>query len=1715
MKRMISCLTAVILLLASCLSVCAVEIENSVEETAEVSDAFGQTESADEETDVPVTDAESTIMREDIRSGSGQIDVSILSALLLERDVQFEISLTGQTTKTVTLMGNTDQTEQEGVSFENLAPGTYTLTVSASGFAKYTQEIIVENQACFIKLMTGFVSGYDYDGSVHPGVLLIGDVNGDGVVDDQDKTLLVDAMDSGLENKTADLNGDGEINLVDLENLAKGYGKKAAASTVEIGIPASAVEVKHDLSTEVKGDLGALLTNEKGSVTLIPANGEAITSDNPVSLEFDFSENSSHVLDGIVIETGRENPVNSMTVEIVYEDSDGTIQTETVPFSEGIDFLLADENIRTIQDESGAISIDLKSQIAVKKITFHIMGMKNDAALATISKVEFLNGMENRIPEPALDIPQDVSVDAGNKKFALTWTACLNVTGYEVLISYDGKEELVYTKGNALSVSSFYGGKLTNNTPYSVKVRSVNGTWRSGFSAEQNVVMKADKKPDPPDNLTLTGNYKSIVASWKKMEDTDSYCLYYREKGTEEYEKIDDITENSYTISGLKDKTSYQIYVTGVNELGESGPSLVGTAETTDLEPAKMPKYKLINAAEKGNVSEHIVNAFYMNGSMVDSSLDGEEKSAWGTVDHNPLSHFFLNSWDSGGYNNLGNNGVTYEFDQPYKLQYIALQELAVQSPGYGYVRVKYWDENGALTEINRMGIQRKTDEDNRVYYLIKLPAAVTAKKIQFGVSRSVASGTITFSEVYFYHYDSLEDDIIALYEDDLHTVLRSDVTQATIDELRNRINTKDEQSGEYHPDQAKLERELKTAEDILNETFISNSVQIHSGITTGEVNRGFGGLNAWQPLGITAAAGEEITVYVGHNSKRTGDNTNLQLVATQYHSEASAVSKVVANLKVGRNAVTIPKLSTIDVEAGGSLYVQYTGTNANDRYAVRVSGGVEVPVLDLYQVTDREERLARAEVYLQQLQNYVNQIEAAHNEAHKNSNMSSVNKYEYEAANCILGASDILSDTMLLSLPAQQILSGSKGSAQTLVDSMDAVENMMYLFYQHKGLNSTAVDAKDRIPAQHQNIRYQRMFAGAFMYASGNHIGIEWGSAPALVSGKSLEADAQGKYVSGQYFGWGIAHEIGHCINQGSYAVAEITNNYFSVLAQAKDQNDSVRFKYENVYDKVTSGTKGTAFNVFTQLGMYWQLHLAYDDCYNYKTFENYEEQLANLFYARVDTYARTPSKAPQTEIPLTLSGGSDQILMRLSCAAAEKNILEFFERWGKTPDPDTIAYASQFEKETRAIYYANDDSRVYRLENAVAGSKLGVDGTVAAVGDGTTVTVNENEANRVDFNLTSTNKDLFGYEIVRCTISGGKVEKEVAGFTTESTFTDYVTTMNNRVVTYEVTVIDHFLNRSAVKTLEPVKIEHKGNIDKSHWTLSANGITATSKIESDEEDREDTCAANVENPIMSIADNRNDTVFTGTIGNHAEILVELNQYQTITGFEYKAGNGTPIQEYGISIREADGSWKEVSSGTLGQNKTVYFGKNGNVAAYQTDAVKLEVKAQSGQEISIAELDLLGVTGDNVELETTMNGSPAIGILKEDFRYAQGKDDVILAGSIVFTGVYKGNPAYNVVVLYDQDGRIVTSNGEASHIILADVPDTGNIEDVNAGNWIYWISPDGIDLTKLQKVRAELYRVDGALTNEGQRLVSDSLFVNMPKKLSNVTLTQSGHNSN
>lgn len=92
---------------------------------------------------------------------SGQIDVSICQAVIFDKETVFTVSLTGHEDKEIVLAEDAKEPAARGmVSYENLPAGTYALTVSAPGFAGYTQEITVDGWAYQVWLTTGFVSGY-------------------------------------------------------------------------------------------------------------------------------------------------------------------------------------------------------------------------------------------------------------------------------------------------------------------------------------------------------------------------------------------------------------------------------------------------------------------------------------------------------------------------------------------------------------------------------------------------------------------------------------------------------------------------------------------------------------------------------------------------------------------------------------------------------------------------------------------------------------------------------------------------------------------------------------------------------------------------------------------------------------------------------------------------------------------------------------------------------------------------------------------------------------------------------------------------------------------------------------------------------------------------------------------------------------------------------------------------------------------------------------------------------------------------------------------------------------------------------------------------------------------------------------------------------------------------------------------------------------------
>ncbi|MDE6664868.1 MAG: fibronectin type III domain-containing protein, partial [Ruminococcus sp.] len=719
---------------------------------------------------------------------------------------------------------------------------------------------------------------------------------------------------------------------------------------------------------------------------------------------------------------------------------------------------------------------------------------------------------------------------------------------------------------------------IKTNTTYYVHVRSVSAggeDYKSIWSDAAKVHVEPQEVPAKPDYVTIKGGTKSLNVSWSssRTNSATSYLLCYGKRSevqdvaaetftSDKFEDAKTTFENAnytcvelgkttnYTIIGLEDNVEYNVFVVACNKNGGSERSDVKSGKTIMAVPVQMHRYGAINIDDKGNIgSEHIVNVYRGSaGSTVGNSEDEENAkkvaagendaklTTWAIVDGDQGSYYAKTSgsgdlWNNGGYNGPSNDSFVFEFDDVYEFSSFAVT-YPYSNNSIAYSCVRYWDEKGYYTLKNIGGYSTFTDKNGNQYYLVRLPQTIKTNKLQIGLD--TYRGHISVAEMAFYTKDETREKIKNLYADEYHLVLKDDVTQETIDELRKEIAAKD-RWGETNPDRSTLTTELDAAEKLLhNAASLNPPVMIYNKITTNTANGGkavnYNGLNAWQPLGVSAGANTKILVYVGSsdmNNDKLGSATNLELVCTQYNSESNGLTLKSQKLYIGENEVFIPAGSLANDEGGGSLYISYSGAmNSSKSYSVRVAGGSPISVLDLFYVNDRMERLERAADYIEALERQVADMKDEHEYAHANAKHPDTNEpntqlnHEYNAKTCIAGATEILSNKMMYSIPAAQVLAGLGGKdssvesrAEKLVQSIDAMENMLTLFYQHKGLNpntsqnsvnnGSGVAGVDinKISNQHLNIRYQRMFEGASMYAAGNHIGIQYGTASGLVN--------------------------------------------------------------------------------------------------------------------------------------------------------------------------------------------------------------------------------------------------------------------------------------------------------------------------------------------------------------------------------------------------------------------------------------------------------------------------------------------------------------------------------------------------------------------------------------------------------------------------------------
>ncbi len=1293
-----------------------------------------------------------------------RLDYSQELSVLQARDIQAELLQNGRSLGQISMTsqasgqldGHPAQVELRdrlgGALTGSALPGALDLTVSDLPAGQYTLRFTGEGYTtCEVPFAIGACSQYVEVGT-GDGTFALGDLDANGLVDAKDRELLSAALGSTAraDLDRYDLNGDGLIDIVDLacvnRNVNTSGGQPTVLDTFCLGGLVDETQAAADLSaagTLMTGSLNDIL-QDKGSAVFATTSGQG-----DIRIPVPLAETVTAENLQIVTPDTAAGAIQAGTVEVEYDG--GTISRS---FSVG-DASVPQVHAITRTPGTNVITIPLGQRVAVKKVTITVTKTAQEE-YAVVETIRFLRDIiPEDLVEPNSQV-KDLTAAAGDAKVDLSWTRLTNVSGYLVEYWQQGQESA--RRQLRVNVPQAQVSGLSNLKTYCFTVTPVDGSWQGQSCTPVEAMPQPAKAPNAPEMVNITALDSQLVVSWKAAENATSYEVYLTDQpnaAASSYRQVGgEITGTQLTISELTNGTTYYLYIVAVNSVGSSAPSRVysGAPVATDYSrPEGIPTQGVLDNSEIADI------VLADPGNYDPNQYPDTPFSIQNVIDGDFHTHWTARNWSR-------NEHVEVTFTHPVDLSaviWVPRLDGAYPSNLRAY-SVQVWYNGEDLTQpghlltdgVDRGGVGSDSDvltwpnipNLNEIstsrFAILPFGPAENIVKISVAVEQR-AYNIVSLSELMFLEYDPehcLPDNIAALFADETRTCLAEGVTQEQIDGLRARLSS-DERY--YYMNLNTLADELTLAQELLttgaSSGVIVTGIQSRSSAADG-AKYGQGGSNL-QPLGAAAKAGQEITVY----ASGIPDGESLTLWATQFNTEVSAWQSQVATLTNGRNILTIPKIGSQDTPRGGSLYLTYSGANP-EGIQLHLRRAVDIPLLELsdWYTVDRPARQARITAYVDELSAYVSALGT--------SNLQT---------NC-LNVTEISMPTVLLSLPAAAVWGANgltvEGKAENLYQNVLAWEDLMHICKTTQGIDNTYANND---MTSRQNIRCMQMFSGAFMYAAGSHVGIGYGSCAGVVSGRPISALADGA-TGNNLFGWGIAHEIGH--NMDKLGRAEITNNIYSLMVQTYDGKQNTFTsrleaggKYPAIFTKTAQGMPGESNDVFVQLGMYWQLHLAYDGGDKPMDFYN------RFFKAwKAGTYTKDFTGLSYDErVALTASG------------TAGRDLTAFFTHWGMDLSQAVKDQLASYDPEDRAVWYLSDQSRRDRLNSVSPAS-----GTIAVqaerTGDMTIeVTITPNITGSVQ-----------GYEIWR---NGEAIAFVPASSGGEAvTYTDAMGSAGNRLYTY-----------------------------------------------------------------------------------------------------------------------------------------------------------------------------------------------------------------------------------------------------------------------------------------------------------------------------------------
>ena len=1490
------------------------------------------------------------------------------------------------------------------IKLTGLPVGDYTLRLEGKGYASCTAEVHLEHYSQHVIMNTG------------NGTFSLGDVdNTDGrhVVDGQDLRALEAQLGKSDAISTYDLNGDGVVDIVDLSYINKVMDLEGTPRLLDTAAIVSAAVDDSALSV-TQGSLTDLFSGQS-TVTVAPAAGQEELSI-PITLE-----QPTEMSEIAITTPSADGAIEAGTVTVLTEEDEEI----TIPFDVSMPAGVHAISRAAVQN---AVTIDLGKKVAVKKVTITVTKVTGQTGqtpeYAAVTQIEFLKDIVSDAIQADTQV-KGVAATAGDGEIALVWDSVSNVTGYTV---YYGTDKGSLNQSLAVNTNKATVSGLTNNKTYYFQIVATSEGWTGTPSAILSAVPVPDSAPGAPSNIMAEAADGALRLTWGSTKNATYYQVFYREKGASEFQRWgSDTTATSAVITGLTNGTEYEVAVKAGNSRGV-GPYSSIALGTPKRESFEMPALPTDGRIDNGEISSIVM----ADRSNVNWSLCPNFDVTTHLTDNDPNTY-----WVAATYWN--NSSITYTFRSVHDMNYLLVVpylDSAYKNRIANYTVTLKGEDGQVLATYYRDGVNVNSSN----YYILSFPETKDVKSVTLALGEKLGGPRVSISEIAFYNSDTLAEYIACLFTDGSFTALKGTVEQSQVTALRERLTA----LSSFYLDVKRLNDELNLAQALLDKDenalgLVKNDFQSRSGGASADVTAGQTASDL-QPLGITAKAGATVAIYA-----QLPDDAAVYVVPTQFYGESGVWKGTPVALHNGRNYLTIEQIGSLSDTRGGMLYLTYAGSDAKAiKLQVRVLDNAwEMPVLELsgWYTMNETQRKDAIRTYVQTLTAYVSGLSAA--------------SYKTDIRN----ATEISTPSVLLSLPADQVLAGLKGvnndedaMVNTMYQNVLAWEEELFIANKVQGIISSNAALEDYTypMTTRQNIRYMRMFAGAFMYAAGNHVGVEYGSASALVQGVPTSATGAGQ--TNGLFGWGIAHEIGH--NMDKLGKTECTNNIYSLFLQAWDGSSmavdtrlTVDGRWADIFNKTAQSRPGSANNVFVQLGMYWQLHLAYDDGSDPLAFYN---QFFRLWKSGA------------------YSGYSyDERVALIASQVADRNLTEFFTRWGMTLSDGVKDILDDYTAETRAIWYLNDASRTYRLSTGQAAS--GTASLTASV-----------EASKVTLNIShSDSAHILGYEIRRNGVA--------IGFTTETTYVDDLGAANNLTYTYSVVPVDKLGNQGTEAQADEVRVAYDKTIDSALYTLTRG-----------------------EDGVVTIAMKSGVSV-------------------PVTGIKVTGAGLSGVYTVKVKAETGAEAWTTAKTGTLsGEEVVAYFNKPGaepsDTRIWTYDAAVVEISGIPQD----AAVQLLDYPGDRVEFyEGAAVGILAKDYVYGDGTDEVIKaGTLVILGTYRGDPVYN---TVEIEAVYNTTGEAAEANGVTTitrpmngyGLLFAEIPDDGAVSDTSDGFFLF--VPDleaekalnaqsGVTDDYPLEIRVNFYRTDDPDSADSRRTTSQTLWISFPSEdsLPSIELTGS-----